>query len=391
MEDRNTNFVYLADELPKKYPAFFDRFTKILSDEKVDFDLIPGTKDVWAVDFMPIQVGEANFVRFKYSPDYLIKYKKEAKTITDTDTVCRAMGIESHKSDIVLDGGNVVRFGNRVIMTRKIFSENPNYTDHSLLIKELKGLLHCDEITFIPKESEDDVGHSDGYVRFINEKAVFVSNYQPYDRAYYIELRKSLHDAGLATVSFPLNYPKNGDNWDANGLYINYLQINGKIFLPTFGLDTDEEALKTAEEHFKGHSIIPVRSNEPAVRGGVLNCLTWNVFLPQYSATVDELLPIATGGLVLVVLEEDHRNNEQWKDLYCFALNLEKSYCPKVWGAGRFLKQGYYEYISGVQEIKKYRDLISKAFSRAEISRMVYELREAAKTDPHRFRTQQSH
>lgn len=53
--DNQTNFLYLADTVLKKYSSFFNHFEKVLNDCNINFQLLPHTKDVWAVDYMPIQ------------------------------------------------------------------------------------------------------------------------------------------------------------------------------------------------------------------------------------------------------------------------------------------------------------------------------------------------
>ena len=56
--DDQTNFLYLADSLPKKYPSFYNEFEKVLTDCNIPFQLLTPTKDVWAVDYMPVQIGK---------------------------------------------------------------------------------------------------------------------------------------------------------------------------------------------------------------------------------------------------------------------------------------------------------------------------------------------
>lgn len=151
--DPQTNFLYLADSLPKQYPDFYLRFEKILTDSKIDFALLPNTKDIWAVDYMPIQIELNQFVRFTYNPSYLQK-KKYLKTISDVDTICKDIGIDTRKTDILLDGGNVIRWKNKVIMSDKVFSENPGY-ERKQLIKELHDLLEIDQLFLIPAQPGD--------------------------------------------------------------------------------------------------------------------------------------------------------------------------------------------------------------------------------------------
>lgn len=84
--DSETNFLYLSDQLEIKYPVFFDLFIKLLDKIGIQYDLLHGTKDVWAKDYMPIQVLENRFVQFKYDPWYIYDVGKE-DTITDPKPV----------------------------------------------------------------------------------------------------------------------------------------------------------------------------------------------------------------------------------------------------------------------------------------------------------------
>ena len=67
---------------------------------------------------------------------------------------------------------------------------------------------------------------------------------------------------------------------DATGLYINYLQHKNVIFIPAFGLRQDATALNLFEQLFPENTIIPIISNEIAKEDGVLNCISWNIYLP---------------------------------------------------------------------------------------------------------------
>lgn len=132
IHDSKTNFLYLADTLPKNYRSFFQQFEKVLNDCNINFELLPQTKDVWAVDYMPIQIDINKFVRFVYNPSYL-QSKKYLKTISDVDFICEKIGIDTIKSTIIIDGGNVTRTTDKVIMTDRIFIDNPQYERKQLI------------------------------------------------------------------------------------------------------------------------------------------------------------------------------------------------------------------------------------------------------------------
>lgn len=274
--DSQTNFLYLADTLPQKYPEFYNRFEQVLNSCKIDFTLLPDTKDVWAVDFMPIQTAADRYVRFLYRPPYLTESKKYAKTISDVDAICHAIGIETIKTDIILDGGNVIRSANKVIMTDRVFVDNPNY-DRKKLISKLHELLQIDHLYFIPEQPGDFTGHADGMIRFLDEHTVLVNDYSKEKEWFRRSFEIAVHNAGFEAITIPYNVYDNKSINHANGDYINYLQMKDIVFVPIFGMKEDEVVVKQFDELFQRQRIETIDSNEIAFDGGILNCITWNV------------------------------------------------------------------------------------------------------------------
>ena len=274
--DQETNFLFLADTLEKKYPDFYARFIKTLAELKIPFDILPGTKDVWAVDYMPIQTAKDRFVQFVYNPDYLRDSIKWRKTISDVDGICAAIDLRPEQSNIVLDGGNVTRTFDKVIMCDKVFTENPSYSEEAL-IKELCSIFEVDQLVFIPTHPIDFTGHADGMVRFYEKDTVLINDYSQEKPEFQRRFRLALHNAGLKYIEIPYNPYVNKSNMHANGEYINFLQMQRGIVLPVFGMDKDEQVARQFEQLFPGVSIKMVESNELAKNGGILNCITWNI------------------------------------------------------------------------------------------------------------------
>lgn len=277
--DSQTNFLYLADTLPIKYPDFFNRFEKVLTDSNIEFALLPKTKDVWAVDYMPIQIEQSKFVRFVYNPSYL-QEKKYQKTISDVDTICDAIGIETIKTDIILDGGNITRWINKVIMTDRVFVDNPQYK-RKQLINQLHELLQIDQLYFIPEQPGDYTGHADGMVRFIDEYSVVVNDYSQEKEWFRRAFEVAIHNTGLDYIKIPYSVYENKSNEQANGDYINYLQMENNVIVPIFCMKEDDQAVKQIETIFAGQTITTIESNAVANQGGVLNCITWNIKIDQ--------------------------------------------------------------------------------------------------------------
>ena len=273
--DSLTNFLYLADCLPKKYPTFFTSFEKLLNECKINFALIPHTKDVWAVDYMPIQTAGNKYVQFTYNPSYL-QFKKWLPTISDVDKICEAMDLDTLKTDIVLDGGNVVRSARKAIMTDRIFGENPHY-ERKQLIKKLQELLQIDKLYFVPEQPGDFTGHSDGMVRFIDEKTVVINDFSNEEKKFKRAFEIAIHNTGLDYEMLPYSVEDNKTNTQANGDYINYLQMQNCIIVPTFNKNADDSAILKLKEIFAGQTIKTIDCNEIANDGGVLNCISWNI------------------------------------------------------------------------------------------------------------------
>ena len=287
--DSNSNFLYLAGSLQQKFPNFCNTLAEVLRDCNIDFSLLPHTKDVWAVDYMPVQVNNNRYVQFVYNPDYLRKSQKWQKSISDVDSICDDIGITRERTSIVLDGGNIIKGEGSVIMCDKVFRENPDINKGEL-IGQLHELFEVEKLVFVPQDPEDFTGHADGMVRFINDKTVVVNNYhQDYQPLFQKEFRASLAKAGLECVGLTYR-PDESSTDSARGLYINYLEIGNTIIVPTFGFPDlsnrweikdecadDECAILLLENLFENHSIKMLDCNEIAPYGGLLNCISWKI------------------------------------------------------------------------------------------------------------------
>jgi len=273
--DNDTNFLYLADCLKVKQPKFFTEFQAVLKDCKINFELLPDTKDIWAVDYMPIQISTKKFVQFTYKPDYL-KPKKEMKTISDVDCICEKINLKRIKSDIILDGGNVIRTTDKVIMCDKVFLENQKY-ERKQLSNKLRELFEVDKLYFVPQQPKDFTGHADGMVRFLDTNTVIINDYSKEKKEFQRSFKIALDNAGLTSIEIPYNPYDNNTDDQANGDYLNYLQMEKIVIIPIFGMKEDDIAMRKFEQLFAGQTIRTIDSNDIADEGGILNCITWNI------------------------------------------------------------------------------------------------------------------
>jgi agmatine deiminase len=189
--DWDTNHLFLSDRLEAfDKDDLFDSLHSVL--KGVPIDIIPGTSDIWCRDYMPVQLDENRFCQVVYNPDYLRGFED---TITPPERCRLSFMQDYHREPLVLDGGNVVTSRTRVILTEKLYGENPSI-ERPRLRKRLEELFQA-ECIFIPKEPYDAVGHADGVVRFVSEERVLINDYSGVDPGYGARLRDVLQSRGL--------------------------------------------------------------------------------------------------------------------------------------------------------------------------------------------------
>lgn len=235
----------------------------------IKYKLLNNTKDIWLRDFMPVKTKSGKYVSFRYEPSYLAD-NPQLRTNFKTDIAPSFKVDNLVYTDINLDGGNVVFSPSKekVIISDRVYSENPSWHKAELTAKLAK-LLEANVI-IIPSLKSDMTGHADGMVRFVNENTV-VANAPLSPFGFETKVKKALQNHGIEVLDF-LYFDSNGDS--AIGCYLNFLETGQVIFLPVFGVDTDNKAVQTAK-HIFHKAIIPVNINEIAADGGLLNCISW--------------------------------------------------------------------------------------------------------------------
>ena len=266
-----TNKVLLAKGMTlHAYVNATKHLLEIIHNKEIEWGFLPFTSSpyhIWARDYMPVQVNKDKFVRFIYNPDYL---KDNPEYKPNTSGILSELGVRVTDSDIIIDGGNVISCGEKVIMTDKIYRENPHY-DHNLLIDRLSQLLEA-EIILMPEDYYDEYGHADGMVRYMGDGCVLLNNYCDFDKA----LRKKLISA--LKPHFNISELHYDTYTDKSWAYINFLQIGQHLFVPMLEGKLAEIAFKQIAEAFPKCECFPVWDCDNIVReGGALNCCTWNI------------------------------------------------------------------------------------------------------------------
>lgn len=274
LTDSETNFVYFSSLLKDQFPDETARILKILDANNTSYGFLEGTSDIWARDYTPVQVEEDNYIQFIFNPRYLNEKEVYKKLISNTDEVCRINNLKHIKHPLKLEGGNLVKSKNKVVLTDRIVEENKGFYSKGDIIKVLEELFSA-EIIIIPSHKGDFTGHADGMVRFYDENTLLVNDLRLEYQYWQKEFLEVINAHNLDLIEIPCSIDKNKES--AIGCYINYLQVGDFILLPEFGIDFDEAAFDRFRELFPNYTIKTVNINSIAKRGGVLNCVSWGI------------------------------------------------------------------------------------------------------------------
>ena len=263
---------------------------------------VPGCKEYyWCRDYMPVLMSDdGKYATFKFDPDYLREYKTYVKCIIPQDKVCADLDFDRHVDlGITFDGGNYVRCGDKVVMTDKIFVENPQWSAADLLA-HLEEKLQA-EVVLLPWDMAEFCGHSDGMVAYLGNGRVLLNGcWENRDKKLHSRLLKILKgrfgDDKVKVLSLGSEV-QNRYTW----CYLNYLQFGDVIFLPRLHAETEAErsaakadkadAFSLSEDAHKcdtaalyvfkkllgGYKIKQVYAWPLVRRGGALHCVTWEL------------------------------------------------------------------------------------------------------------------
>lgn len=274
--DFQTNTVYFSGILPEKCPVLNKRIAEALSERGIPFAYLSGTRDIWCRDFMPVQTADDRLVFYNYAPDYL-QDKTGLRLQTD---VVKVFQTEANKlqhlmpkgirCDLVVDGGNVVKCGDTVVMTDKVFEENRDKAPDEVerILREAFGA----NILFLPWDGER-CGHSDGIVHYAGDGKVLLTNYDDFSTYYYRRYHKALRKK-FDVITLKYNVKRHRErSW----CYVNFLQLGRLLLVPQLGTEEDSQALEQIARAMPDCEAVGIPALEAVMRGGALNCISWNI------------------------------------------------------------------------------------------------------------------
>lgn len=270
--DRLTDTVYFSKWLLRDFPTVAENLCHKLSRHGIEYGFLNHTKDYWCRDYMPVQVSSTKFVQYQYAPDYL-SAPKDKNYITDPSRTLSELGIPTLKTHLIIDGGNVIKSPDKVIMTEKVFYENRDIPREKL-ISTLEELFECPTV-FLPWDRAEKHGHADGIVRWVNGDTVLLTAYE--ESGYFSRRFRKALEACFDVVE--MKFTTHSRHKDLSWAYINFLQTKNVIIVPTFSIAEDEQALQQIERAFPDYQgrIECVDASEVIGHGGGVNCISWNI------------------------------------------------------------------------------------------------------------------
>lgn len=267
--------VFFSDLLSGKCPVLFQSITETLKEHNIAFGLLDNTKDIWCRDYMPIQIEDGRLVYYIYKPDYLQTpyYRRTITDIFSIESLNNHFGKYVQFLDLVIDGGNVVICGDKVVMTEKVFAEN-KYKSPDEVRQLLKEAFHCD-IIFLPWDKKEYLGHSDGIIHYIGDNKVLLTNYDDFSPYFYRKYRKIL-DSTFDVIPLKYKRPKtHRHSW----AYINFLKVDNLVLVPQLGILEDEQAIQQISAAMPKYKVVGIPSLEAVRKGGALNCISWDIYV----------------------------------------------------------------------------------------------------------------
>lgn len=305
LNDKDFNTVFFSEYLKNPtsskdqgYRKIFQDLESVLNRHGYKAHILPykkplvrdGQLSIWCRDYMPVHTVGRNLLRFSYTPNYL-KCKKYEGHEPDNGWVCESMEINSINMSgdrdgvdvypkIVLDGGNIVRCGQKVIMTDKVFLENPHLSKEQI-IRYLENEFDA-HIIWLPYDMREYLGHSDGILRYISDNKVVMAPYgdpckNKKDKKFDCEYREILEKEGMEIL--PLDFFGIDELSDRRWAYTNWLQLKGLIILPAFKdcPKSNEQAFEQIKKYTNMlHCDIEMVEADTLVKGGgAFNCASW--------------------------------------------------------------------------------------------------------------------
>lgn len=305
---------YLAEaqEKAREIIAQIARFqpTIVLYENESDAKKLRGQKNVillqvplndsWCRDFSPLSVkkggkknGKLVLLDFIFNA-WGAKYPANLDNLAGMEifTQLQKMGffkkpVIFKQKNFILEGGSVETNGEVLLTTAQcLLSKNRNNFSKARLTQKLQKYLGAKRVIWLENgflEGDDTDSHIDNLTRFVDKKTIVYLKCKDRNDAHFsaleameAELKKKCGDFNLVPLPLPRAIFYDGARLPAS--YVNFIFVNGAIFVPVFGDENaDKITLAIFKKLVKNREIVPIDSRVLIRQGGGLHCATMNL------------------------------------------------------------------------------------------------------------------
>ena len=254
--------------------------------ERVSFHRLK-TVDVWVRDYGPTYVrGEdVALVKWRFNA-WGNKYEDLLADDAAGEAMAERSGLKVFRPGVVLEGGSIDVDGAGYLLTTEQCLLNPNRNPalgKQELEALLRGTLGVKEIVWLRKgiEGDDTDGHVDDIARFVGPRDLALAyegnasdpNHLPLGEN--LELLERRGDLGVHRIPMPPRIDFQDGRLPAS--HLNFYVGNAVVLVPTFGGDSDREALSSIEGLFGDRGVVGIDCRALVHGLGTLHCVTQQV------------------------------------------------------------------------------------------------------------------
>ena len=254
--------VFLCRESEQRYPRLCTQLAEGLASVGARIHWVEGDNP-WVRDWFPVRIPGNGWCQFDYAPPY--HANPEFRESIEVQ-VPSSVGEMANAIPVVLDGGAVVADDRVLLVSSRFVSA----------VQWAQGLSGIDVESVAP-DPEDFTGHLDGLCRL--RGSLFLYHDVALDLPGWPGLIRRMEARGYTAVEVPSMLTS--DPKSAEGLFLNFIEVAGTVFVPTQGRLRGEKASAQADivqqlGEALEVSVVAVDASEALSDGGALHCLTWS-------------------------------------------------------------------------------------------------------------------
>lgn len=186
------------------------------------------------------------------------------------------------------EGGNYMTDGlGTCWVSTGVLRHNRSHLSREAIQSIYRDYVGCETLTFIEPIPGEGTTHIDMFSKVLNQDTIMVAY-----SAHSLGAKSREIDALERAADAYRDSPKpGGGRWNIVRIpmvirgywqrtyytYTNSLIVNDHVLVPTYGEDTDEEALQTYQSTMPGYTIVGIASNRKIRLGGAIHCTTMQV------------------------------------------------------------------------------------------------------------------